>query len=109
MSSGRMTAEARIYVAGHRGLAGSAICRELARRGFRNVAQPTRAELDLQTHAAVERFFRAESPQFAFLAAAKVGGILANNTYPADFIEQNLVIQTNVIRAARRANVKRLL
>jgi GDP-L-fucose synthase len=109
MSSGRMTAEARIYVAGHRGLAGSAICRELARRGFRDVAQRTRAELDLHNHAAVERSFRDESPQFVFLAAAKVGGILANNTYPADFIEENLVIQTNVIRAARRANVKRLL
>jgi GDP-L-fucose synthase len=109
MNSSRMTAEARIYVAGHRGLAGSAICRELARRGFRNVAQRTRAELDLQNHAAVERFFRDESPEFVFLAAAKVGGILANNTYPADFIEENLVVQTNVIRAARRAKVKRLL
>jgi GDP-L-fucose synthase len=104
-----MTSDARIYVAGHRGLAGSAICRDLVRRGFRNVIQRTRAELDLRDSAAVERFFLDESPEFVFLSAAKVGGILANNTYPADFIEDNLVVQINAIRAARRAKVKRLL
>lgn len=104
-----MTPDLRIYVAGHRGLAGSAICRELARRGFRNVLQRTRAELDLLNTVAVERFFRDEAPELVFLAAAKVGGILANNTYPADFVEDNLIIQTNVLRAARQANARRLL
>lgn len=108
MSSG-LTPESRIYVAGHRGLAGSAISRDLARRGYRNILQRTRAELDLRSHAAVERFFRDESPEFVFLAAAKVGGILANNSYPADFVEENLIIQSNVIRAARQAKVRRLL
>jgi GDP-L-fucose synthase len=108
MSSG-LSPGSRIFVAGHRGLAGSAICRDLARRGYRNIVQRTRAELDLRDHAAVARFFRDESPAFVFLAAAKVGGILANHSYPADFVEENLIIQTNVIRAARQAKVQRLL
>jgi GDP-L-fucose synthase len=109
MNSGNLMPESRIYVAGHRGLAGSAICRDLARRGFRSTLQRTHAELDLRDHASVSRFFRDESPEFVFLAAAKVGGILANNSFPADFVEDNLIIQTNVIRAAREAKVKRLL
>jgi GDP-L-fucose synthase len=104
-----MNSSAPVYVAGHRGLAGSAICRELAARGFPNVLQRTRAELDLCDSAAVQRFFRDQAPQLVFLAAARVGGIMANNTYPADFVEENLIIQTNVIRAARQAKVRRLL
>jgi len=109
VSNSALTADSRIYVAGHRGLAGSALCRDLARRGMRNILQRTRAELDLRNPVAVERFFKDESPEFVFLAAAKVGGILANNSYPADFVEDNLIIQTSVIRAARAAKVKRLL
>ena len=104
-----MNSKSKIYVAGHRGLAGSAISRELVRRGFRNLVCRTRDELDLMDSAAVMSFFRREVPEFVFLAAAKVGGILANSTQPADFIEQNLLIEANVIRAARHNNVKRLL
>ena len=80
----------RIYVAGHRGLVGSAICRALARHGYDNLLLRTRAELDLTDAAAVSNFFENEKPDYVFLAAAKVGGILANNTYPADFIRENL-------------------
>lgn len=104
-----MNSASKIYVAGHRGLAGSAISRELVSRGFHNVLQRTRAELDLTNSAAVDSFFRNAAPEFVFVAAAKVGGILANSTYPADFIEENLLIETNLLRAARRAKVKRLL
>jgi GDP-L-fucose synthase len=104
-----MNSASRIYVAGHRGLAGSAISRELVSRGFHNVLQRTRAELDLTNGAAVDSFFRNAAPEFVVVAAAKVGGILANSTYPADFIEENLLIETNLLRAARRAKVKRLL
>jgi GDP-L-fucose synthase len=104
-----MNSTSKIYVAGHRGLAGSAISRELVSRGFHNVLQRTRAELDLTNSAAVDSFFRNESPEFVFVAAAKVGGIMANSTYPADFIEENLLIETNLLRAARRGMVKRLL
>ena len=104
-----MQHDARIYIAGHRGLVGSAIHRKLEQQGYRNIVTRTRSELDLLDDAAVEAFFAAEKPEFVFLAAAKVGGILANNTYPADFIRDNLVIQTNIIEASRKAGVKRLL
>ena len=99
----------RIFVAGHGGLVGSAIRRRLEREGFARLLLTTRAELDLMDRAAVDRFFAQERPEYVFLAAAKVGGILANNTYPADFIRDNLEIQTNVIDAAWRNGVKRLL
>jgi GDP-L-fucose synthase len=99
----------RIYVAGHRGLAGSAIERRLARLGYTNRIVRSSAELDLRRQSDVERFFAAEKPEYVFLAAAKVGGILANTTYPADFIYENLVIQTNVIDSARRYGARKLL
>ena len=104
-----MTPDTRIYVAGHRGLAGSALVRALRRRGYTNIVARTHAELDLIDARAVAAFFEAETPEVVFLAAAKVGGILANNTYPAEFVRDNLAIQTNVIHEAWRAGVKRLL
>ncbi len=104
-----MTPASRIYVAGHRGLAGSALVRRLQAKGYRNLLTRTHAELDLTDGSAVEKFFQAERPEVVFLAAAKVGGILANMTYPAEFIHQNLAIQTNVIHAAWRAGVGKLL
>jgi len=99
----------RIYVAGHRGLAGSALVRDLTARGYANIVTRTHAEVDLLDPAAVAALFRAEKPEVVFLAAAKVGGILANSSYPAEFIQDNLVIQANVIHEAWRAGVKRLL
>jgi GDP-L-fucose synthase len=104
-----MKKDSRIYVAGHLGLAGSALVRSLERHGFNNFVFRSQAELDLQNTAATDAFFADERPEHVFLAAAKVGGIQANNTYPADFIRDNLQIQTNVIDAAYRNNVKRLL
>jgi GDP-L-fucose synthase len=104
-----MARDARIYVAGHRGLVGSAIYRGLERRGYTNVVVRSHAELDLLDAEAVRLFFEAAKPEFVFLAAAKVGGILANNTYPADFIRDNLAIQNNVIDAAYHSSVTRLL
>jgi GDP-L-fucose synthase len=101
--------QAKIYIAGHRGLVGTALMRNLAARGFANFVTRTHAELDLTSQAAVEAFFAAEKPDYVFLAAAKVGGIHANNTYPAEFIRDNLAIQTNIIHAAYKNNVKRLL
>jgi len=106
---GYMKSDARIYVAGHRGLVGSAIVRELTRLGYINLLTRTHAELDLLDEDAVSAFFRAEKPEFVVLAAAKVGGILANNTYPADFIRDNLDIQNNIIEAAYENEVDRLL
>ena len=100
---------AKVYVAGHRGLVGSAIVRRLEREGFRNLVLRTSAELDLRDQAAVNAFFAAERPDYVFLAAARVGGILANSTRPADFIYDNLAIETNVIAAAHRCGVKKLL
>jgi GDP-L-fucose synthase len=100
---------AKIYVAGHRGLAGSALVRRLRAAGYENLVLRTHAELDLADAAAVRKFFEAERPQHVLLAAAKVGGILANDTLPAEFIHSNLAIQTNVIHEAWRAGVKRLL
>jgi len=99
---------ARIFVAGHRGLVGSAICRKLRESGFQNLILRGR-ELDLRDTAAVEPFFQSEKPEYVFLAAAKVGGILANSQNPADFIYDNLAIQVNVIETARRAGVTKLL
>jgi GDP-L-fucose synthase len=101
--------ESLIYVAGHRGLVGSAICRNLRQQGFARLLLRSRAELDLADAVAVRHFFAQERPQYVFLAAAKVGGILANDLYPADFIRENLIIQTNVIDAGYRAGVDRLL
>jgi len=100
---------AKIYVAGHRGLAGSALVRRLRAAGYENLVLRTHAELELADAAAVRRCFEAERPQHVLLAAAKVGGILANDTLPAEFIRENLAIQTNVIHEAWRAGVKRLL
>jgi len=104
-----LPADARIYVAGHRGLVGSAIVRRLNDLGYRDLILRTHADLDLTDQAAVRDFFRRQRPSHVILAAAKVGGIHANNTYPAEFIHQNLVIQCNVIDAAYRAGVERLL
>jgi GDP-L-fucose synthase len=109
MSIPFMPLDSRIYIAGHRGLVGSAIHRELLRLGYRNLLTRTHAELDLLDKPSVDAFFDAERPAYVFLAAAKVGGILANNTYPADFIRDNLILQTNVIEASRNTNVERLL
>ena len=99
----------RIYVAGHSGLAGSAICRRLAAAGYRNLITRSHADLDLTVQPAVERFFREERPQVVFLAAARVGGIHANDTYSGDFIRDNLLIQTHVIDAAQRHGTQRFV
>ena len=104
-----MNPTSKIYVAGHRGLVGSALMRNLAAKGYTNLLTRTHAELDLTDAAATDAFFAREKPDYVFLAAAKVGGIVANNTYPADFIRDNLAIQNSVIHAAYRHNVKRLL
>lgn len=104
-----MNAHARIYIAGHCGLVGSAIVRNLQEKGFTNLVTRTRSELDLTNQAATDAFFAQEKPDYVFLAAAKVGGILANNNYPAEFIRDNLAIQTNIIHAAYLHNVKRLM
>ncbi|OXM13120.1 GDP-L-fucose synthase family protein [Paenibacillus herberti] len=104
-----MDKHAAIYVAGHRGLAGSAIWRALEARGYTNLIGRTSRELDLRDNNAVEAFFSSVSIDYLFLAAAKVGGIVANNDYCGDFIRDNLLIQTNVIDAARRHGVKKLL
>jgi GDP-L-fucose synthase len=104
-----MEREAKIYVAGHRGLVGSAILRKLEQKGYRNIAIRASAELDLRDRISVEQFFRQEMPDYVFLAAAKVGGIYANSTYPADFIHDNLAIQLNVIHASYAYGVKKLL
>lgn len=104
-----MDKSARVFVAGGRGLVGSAIVRRLRGEGFERLLTPTRRECDLTERDAVEEFFGREKPEYVFLAAAKVGGIHANNTYPADFIRENLLIQTHVIDAAWRQRVKKLL
>jgi GDP-L-fucose synthase len=104
-----MKPDSRIYVAGHRGLVGSAIVRCLRSKGYSNLLTRTHAELDLTDARATASFFREERPDHVFLAAAKVGGILANSTHPAEFIHDNLAIQTNVIHEARRSGVTRLL
>jgi len=104
-----MDKSAKIYVAGHRGLVGSALMRQLAKHGYDYIVTRTHAELDLTNQQAVDDFFTAEKPDYVFLAAAKVGGIHANNTYPAQFIHENLSIQTNVIHQSYVNGVKRLL
>ena len=104
-----MEKNAKIYVAGHRGLVGSAIVRGLKAKGYTNIIGRTHKELDLMDGVAVEEFFKTEKPENVFLAAAKVGGIYANSTYPADFIFQNLQIQQNVIGNAFKYNVKKLM
>jgi GDP-L-fucose synthase len=104
-----MRKDDRIYVAGHRGLVGSAICRLLEREGYDNLLLKTSAELDLTDQAATRGFFEQERPDYVFLAAAKVGGIHANDAYPADFIGKNLLIATNVIDSAYRSGVTKLL
>ena len=104
-----MAFNSKIYVAGHRGLAGSAIVRELQRQGYNNLVTRTHAELDLEDATATQQFFEQEQPELVFLAAAKVGGIHANNTYPVDFLMSNLLIEANICRAAHSNNVKRLI
>ena len=104
-----MQKDAKIYVAGHRGMVGSAIVRNLRARGYHNLITRTSAELDLRQQAAVDDFFAAEEPDYVFLAAAKVGGILANNTYRAEFLYDNLMIESNIIHSAYRHKVTKLL
>ena len=104
-----MKPDSRIYVAGHRGLVGSAIVRRLQAGGYRNLITRTHAELDLTHQQAVNRFFENERPEYVFIAAARVGGIYANNTYPAEFVYQNLMIESNIIHAAWRNQAQKLL
>ncbi|GAB6440855.1 GDP-L-fucose synthase [Bacillus luti] len=104
-----MKKDSKIYVAGHRGLVGSAILRKLEEQGYENLVYKTSKELDLRDPRQVEEFFQTEKIDYVFLAAAKVGGIVANNQYPADFIRDNLMIQTNVIDSAYRSGVEKLL
>ena len=104
-----MNKSSRIYVAGHRGLVGSAICRRLGAEGFTHLLTRRSDELDLTRQAEVEAFFQREKPDYVFLSAAKVGGILANNTYPADFIYKNIMIQSNIIHASYANGVRKLL
>ena len=104
-----MDKQSRVYVAGHRGMVGSAIVRRLENEGYDGLLKRTRAELDLTNQAAVDQFFATEHPEYVFLAAAKVGGIWANQTLPAEFMRDNLMIEANVIHAAWRTGVKKLL
>lgn len=104
-----MTKDSKIYVAGHRGLVGSAIVRKLQSEGYLNLILKTHAELDLMNQSAVADFFSSEKPEYVFLSAAKVGGILANNNYPAQFIYENLQIQNNIIHCSYLSGVKKLL
>ena len=104
-----MEKEAKIYVAGHRGMVGSAIVRALQKAGYKNIIMRTSKELDLRRQDALEEFFAAEKPDYVFLAAAKVGGIMANSKYPADFMYDNMILEMNVIHSAYQNNVKKLL
>lgn len=104
-----MYPHSKIYIAGHKGLVGSALKRKLESLGYTNLISRTGAELDLRCQQAVENFFAAEKPEYVFLAAARVGGILANDTQPAEFIYDNLAIQTNIIHSSYRNNVRKLL
>lgn len=109
LSSVFMQKNDKIYVAGHRGMVGSAIVRKLQKEGFHNLITRTSQELDLRNQQKVDKFFSAEKPEYVFLAAAKVGGIVANNTYRAEFIYENLMIQNNIIHASYTNNIKKLL
>src|SRR5215469_5192089 len=104
-----MEKDSKIYIAGHRGMVGSAITRLLEKKGYKNFVARTSNELDLRDQQAVADFFEKEKPDYVFLAAAKVGGILANNTYRAEFLYDNLAIQNNVIHHSYLQNVKKLL
>lgn len=104
-----MNFNAKIYVAGHRGMVGSAIVRSLEGKGYQNIITRTSADLDLRNQAAVADFFAEESPDYVFIAAAKVGGIMANNTYRAEFLYDNLLIEANLIHSAYQSGVKKLL
>ncbi len=104
-----MKLDSKIFIAGHHGMVGAAILRNLQRNGYTNLVVKTRQELDLTRQDEVEQFFSKEKPEYVFLGAAKVGGIMSNATYPADFIFQNLAIQTNIIHAAYLTKVTRLL
>ena len=102
-----MNKESKIYVAGHRGMVGSAIIRELERQGYTNIITRTHAELDLCRQDAVEQFFAEEQPEYVFLAAAKVGGIIANSEALADFMYENMILEMNVINSAWKNNCKK--
>jgi nucleoside-diphosphate-sugar epimerase len=102
-----MEKDAKIFVAGHKGLVGSAIVRKLREKGYTNIITKDKSEVDLRRQEDVERFFESEKPEYVFLAAAKVGGILANSTYPAEFIYDNLAIALNVINSAYKYRVKK--
>lgn len=104
-----MEKNSKIYIAGHKGLVGSALVRNLQNKGYKNIIGKTHAELDLTNQVEVNKFFDDEKPEYVFLAAAKVGGIVANNTYPADFIMKNLIIECNAIKAAYENGVKKLM
>src|SRR5438045_2038394 len=104
-----MNKDSKIYIAGHRGMVGSAILRRLELQGYSNLVFRTSAELDLRNQQAVQRFFEEERPEYVFLAAAKVGGILANNNYPAEFLYDNLMIEGNIIHTSYLSGVKKLL
>ncbi|RDY30571.1 GDP-L-fucose synthase family protein [Lachnotalea glycerini] len=104
-----MDKDSKIYVAGHTGMVGSSILRDLTKKGYNNIIVRTHAELDLMNQSATETFFKTEKPEYVFLAAAKVGGIIANKTYPAEFITQNLLIECNVIKSSYMNNVKKLM
>lgn len=104
-----METSSKIYIAGHRGMAGSAITRKLQEKGYNNIITRTSKELDLRDQKAVHQFFETERPEYVFLAAAKVGGIVANNTYRAEFLYDNLIIEANIIHAAKLYDVKKLL
>ena len=104
-----MEKSSKIYVAGHRGMVGSAIYRKLQQEGYTNIITRTSSELDLRNQSAVQDFFATEKPEYVFLAAAKVGGILANNTYRAEFLYDNLILEANVIHESYKAGVKKLM
>lgn len=104
-----MQSSSKIYIAGHRGMVGSAVYRNLQKKGFENIVVKTSSELDLRNQAAVDAFFEREKPEYVFLGAAKVGGIVANNTYRGEFIYENMMIQNNVVHAAWKNGVKKLL
>ena len=104
-----MDSNSKIFVAGHKGLVGSAIVRNLKAKGFTNILTADRNQVDLTNLTAVKMFFLLEQPEYVFMAAAKVGGILANRDYPADFIYENLMIQSNIISCAAESEVKKLL